>query len=157
MGFKRAKLLLGITESRTGDASRSQGSCPGAHCAAAFPCRGFHFGTTWMWGRKKASRRAFSPAHRPAASCPGVPAQLRPRGQAPTKPWLPQEESGEAPGVSRHFSLNGIDYFCNQHLAAETEHPLLQDSKTKITQGRGTRYNSEAVLLPSRARWVSAI
>lgn len=34
----------------------------------------------------------------------------------PPKPQLPQEESGEEPGVNRHFSLNGIDYFCNQHL-----------------------------------------
>lgn len=42
----------------------------------------------------------------------------------------------EEPGGNRLFSLNGIDYFCNQHLVAKTEHPLLQDSKTKITQGR---------------------
>lgn len=34
----------------------------------------------------------------------------------PPKPQLPQEESREEPGVNRHFSLNGIDYFCNQHL-----------------------------------------
>jgi len=97
--------------------------------------------------RGRASRRALPPAHRPAPSCPGAPAQLTAGGRAPTQPWLLQE-SEEEPGVNRLFSLNGIDYFCNQHLFAETEHPLLQDCKAKISQGRGKRYDSEAVLLP---------
>ena len=89
-----------------------------------------------MQGRKRASRRAFSPAQEAEHPfCPGVPAQLTPGEQGP-KPRLPQEESREEPGTHRLFSLNGIDYFCNQHLVAKTEHPLLQDSKTKITQGR---------------------
>lgn len=91
---------------------------------------------TKMQGRKRASRRALPPAHGAEHPfCPGAPAQFTPGGQGP-KPGLRQEKSREEPGGNRLFSLNGIDYFCNQHLVAETEHPLLQDSKTKITQGR---------------------
>lgn len=105
-------------------------------------------------GKEEDIQESISSSQGASTLLPGVP----PMGWAPTKPQLPPEESGEEPGVNRFFSLNGIDYFCNQHLAAKTEHPLLQDCKTKITQGKGKkRENSEAVLLPNHVCWVSAI
>lgn len=114
----------------------AEGPCLGAHHAAAFPYSVRCTSVTRMQGRNRASRRAFLPAHGAEHPfCPGVPAQFTPEGQG-LKSQFPQEGSREEPGPDRLFSLNGIDYLCNQHLAAKSEHPLLQDSKTKITQGR---------------------